>query len=48
MSRKLAVVFLATLILAGAMGLKTLVTSHGSGSVITAFGGAPPPIPPGN
>jgi len=48
MSRKLTVVLLAMLILAGAMGLKTLVTSHGSDSVITAFGGAPPPLPPAN
>jgi hypothetical protein len=47
MSRKLAVVSLAMLILAGAMGLKTLVAAHGDGAVITANGTAPPPpIPP--
>jgi len=46
MSRKLAVVFLAMLVLAGAMGLKTAVAAHGDGSVIMANGGAPlPPTP---
>ena len=47
MSRRLtAVVFLAMLVLAGAMGLKTVVAAH-SGSVIMANGGAPqPPRPP--
>jgi len=47
MSRKLTVVFLAMLVLAGAMGLKTLVTSHSNGSVIMAVGGAPVPPPDG-
>ena len=46
MSRKLAVVSLAMLILAGAMGLKTIVTVRGDGSVIMANGGAPPPPTP--
>lgn len=46
MSRKLAVVLLAMSVLAGAMGLKTIVTAHGKGSVIVACGTAPrPPIP---
>ena len=46
MSRKLTVVFLAMLILVGAMSLKTVVVTHGDGSVIMANGGAPqPPIP---
>jgi hypothetical protein len=46
MSRKLTVVLLAMLILVGAMGLKTVVVTHGDGSVILANGGAPmPPIP---
>jgi hypothetical protein len=46
MSRKLAVVFLAMLVLVGAMSLKTVVVTHGDGSVIMANGGAPvPPIP---
>jgi hypothetical protein len=49
MSRKLAVVFLTLLVLVGAMGLKTLVTTHGSGSVLIANGSAPrpTPLPPG-
>ncbi len=46
MSRKLAVVFLAMLVLVGAMSLKTVVVAHGDGSVIMANGGAPPPITP--
>jgi len=46
MSRKLAVVFLAMLVLAGAMGLKTAVAAHSDGAVIMANGGAPlPPTP---
>jgi len=46
MSRKVTVVLLAMLILAGAMSLKTVVVTHGDGSVIMANGGAPqPPIP---
>ena len=46
MSRKLAVIFLAMLVLVGAMSLKTVVVTHGDGSVIMANGGAPvPPIP---
>jgi hypothetical protein len=46
MSRKLAVIFLAMLVLVGAMSLKTVVVAHGNGSVILANGGAPqPPIP---
>lgn len=46
MSRKLAVVFLAMLILVGAMGLRTVVTAHADGSVIMANGAAPPPPTP--
>jgi hypothetical protein len=46
MSRKLAVVFLAMLVLVGAMGLKTIVTAHGDGSVIMAAGSAPAPPTP--
>ncbi len=46
MSRKLTVVLLAMLVLAGAMSLKTVVVTHSDGSVIMANGGAPePPIP---
>ena len=46
MSRKLTVVFLAMLVLVGAMSLKTVVVAHGDGSVIMANGGAPaPPVP---
>ena len=46
MSRKLAVVFLAMLVLVGAMSLKTAVASHSDGTVILANGGAPaPPVP---
>jgi hypothetical protein len=46
MSRKLAVIFLAMLVLVGAMSLKTVVVAHSNGSVILANGGAPqPPIP---
>jgi hypothetical protein len=47
MSRKLAVVFLAMLVLVGAMGLKTAVAAHSDGSVIMANGaGAPAPPTP--
>lgn len=46
MSRKLAVVFFAMLVLAGAMGLKTIVTAHGDGSVIMANGSSPAPVTP--
>jgi hypothetical protein len=46
MSKKLAVVFLAMLVLVGAMGLKTVVMAHGDGSLITANGSAPAPITP--
>jgi hypothetical protein len=46
MSRKLAVVFLAMLVLVGAMGLKTVVMAHGDGSSIMANGSAPAPITP--
>jgi hypothetical protein len=46
MSRKLAVVVLAMSVLAGAMGLKTILTAHGKSSVMMAAGVAPrPPIP---
>ncbi|HEY6945329.1 MAG TPA: hypothetical protein VI431_09340 [Candidatus Acidoferrum sp.] len=46
MSRRLTVVLLTMLVLAGAMGLKTVVALHGNGAVVMANGGAPqPPIP---
>jgi hypothetical protein len=46
MSRKMAVLFLAMLVLAGAMGLKTVVTGHNDGTVMMANGGAPLPTMP--
>jgi hypothetical protein len=47
MSRKLAVLFLAMLVLAGAMSLKTVVTAHSNGTVVMANGSAPcPKLPP--
>jgi hypothetical protein len=46
MSRKLAVVFLAMLVLVGAMSLKTVVTAHGDGSLIMANGASPAPPTP--
>jgi hypothetical protein len=46
MSKKLAVVFLTMLILVGAMGLKTVVTAHGDGSLIMANGSSPAPPTP--
>ena len=45
MSRKFAVLFLAMLVLAGAMGLKTIVTTLSNGTVMMANGGAPVPLP---
>ena len=45
MSRKLTVVLLAMLVLVGAMSLKTVVVTHGDGSVIMASGGGGP-VPP--
>ncbi len=46
MSRKLAVIAMAMLVLVGAMGLKNVVAAHSSGSVVLANGTAPvPPIP---
>jgi len=46
MSRKLMVVLLTMLVLVGAMSLKTVVVTHGDGSVIMANGGGPvPPTP---
>ena len=46
MSRKLTVVLLVMLVLVGAMSLKTVVVTHGDGSVIMANGSAPaPPVP---
>jgi len=41
MSRKLTALLLAMLILAGAMGLKTVVAAHNNGTVMMANGGAP-------
>lgn len=46
MSRKLVVVFLAMLVLVAAMGLKTVVTTHGDGSIIMANGSSPAPPTP--
>jgi len=46
MSRKLSVLFLAMLVLAGAMSLKTIVTAHSNGTVVMANGGAPVPTLP--
>jgi hypothetical protein len=45
MSRKPAVLFLAMLVLAGAMGLKTVIACHNGGTVMMANGGAPAPLP---
>jgi hypothetical protein len=46
MSRKLTtVVFLAMLVLAGAMGLKTVVTAHGSNPAVFSATSAPVPAP---
>ena len=47
MSRKLTSLLLAMLVLAGAMGLKTVVASHSDGAVMMANGSAPVPPPPG-
>ena len=44
MSRKLIAVLYALVVLAGAMGLKTLVTQRHNGPVLIAVGGAPVPI----
>ena len=46
MSRRLIVLFLALLVLVGAMSLKTVAVTHGDGSVIMANGSAPPPPVP--
>jgi len=48
MSRKLAALLLAMLVLAGAMSLKTVVAAHSNGAVIMANGPAPSPEPWGN
>jgi hypothetical protein len=45
MSRRLAVVLLTMLVLVGALSLKTVVVTHGDGSVIMANGGGGP-VPP--
>jgi hypothetical protein len=44
MSRKLTAVLYALIVLAGAMGLKTMVTTHSTGSILVANGGAPVPV----
>lgn len=44
MSRKLTVVLLTMLALAGAMGLKTVVSAQGNGSTVVADG-RPAPTP---
>lgn len=46
MSRFLAVVVLVMLVLAGAMGLRNIVTANGDGPVMMAHGGAPAPPTP--
>jgi hypothetical protein len=45
MSRKLTVIFLAMLVLVGAMGLKTAVTAHGNGQTVLSATGMPAPTP---
>jgi hypothetical protein len=45
MSRKLVVLFLAMLVLAGAMGLKTVIACHNGGAVMMASGGGTMPTP---
>ena len=46
MSRISSVIVLGMLVLTGAMGLKTVVTTHGDSSVLMANGTAPiPPTP---
>ena len=45
MSRKLASLLLAMLVLVGAMSLKTIVTAHSDSSVIMAKNGSAP-VPP--
>jgi hypothetical protein len=46
MSRVSSAIFLGMLVLTGAMGLKTVVTTHGDSSVLMANGTAPiPPTP---
>jgi len=47
MSRKLTALLIAMLILAGAMGLKTVVAAHSNGAVMVANGSAPVPPPSG-
>jgi hypothetical protein len=45
MSRRLTTLFFAMIVLAGAMGLKALVNTHGQGSVLVANGPEPVPRP---
>lgn len=44
MSRRLTALLVALLVLAGAMGLKTLVMAHSDGAILVANG--PAPMPP--
>ena len=46
MSRKLTALLLAMFVLAGAMGLKTVVMAHSDGAVMMANGSDPVPLPP--
>jgi hypothetical protein len=46
MSRKLTALLLAMFVLAGAMGLKTVVMAHSDGAVMMANGADPVPLPP--
>ena len=48
MSRKLTALLLAVLVLAGAMGVKTVVMAHSYGAIMMANGGAPVPPPMAN
>jgi hypothetical protein len=48
MSRISTAILLAMLVLAGAMGLKTVVAKHGDSSVMMANGTAPVPPTPWN
>jgi len=44
MSRKLAALLFALVVLNGAFGLKMLVAAHSHGTITIANGGAPPPM----
>jgi hypothetical protein len=48
MSRKLTALLFALVVLTGAMGLRTLVSSHNTSPVVIAAAGGPPPWKIGN